>query len=260
MPLIPYDQQLADPPEDAPLWRFMEMKKFRDFMANEELYFRRTDLFKTSDPQEGLPTDDYVREHVGLRKYDIHDELTLNHHQGSNRLFTESWFLSCWSLYNGKQELRMWKQYAESGVAIKTTFGRMKAVVSQFPDEMRMGRVRYGNQDMTRYNMLQFLFTKEEVFSWENEMRIVLHSDDPVGGQARNYRETNFAHREPQDDLNPLHEWVHPYKRRRFQLKELVSGIAVSPWATSDVREEVEQNWARTRGYNFPVDPDPVAP
>jgi hypothetical protein len=81
MPLKSYDQQLPDPPLDAPLWRFMAMDKFCDFIANEELYLRRCDLFKKTDPQEGLPTDDYVRRQLNLRRYDLTDEITLNHHR-----------------------------------------------------------------------------------------------------------------------------------------------------------------------------------
>jgi len=254
MPLKPYDQQLPDPPVDAPLWRFMPLDFFQDFMANEELYLRRCDKFKNTDPQEGLPKDEYVRKQLNLRRYDVTDEITLNYNQGSNRLFTEMYFLSCWNLYNKEHEMQMWQQYARGGVAVQTTFGRLREVVLQFPDDVHIGKVRYGDDDMTRYNLLQFLFTKGRKFSWESEVRIALCSPDPKGGQARNYRETNFPHREPQDDLNPLHPWVHDFKRRRFLLKELVTGIAISPWATEDVATEVKQEWANIGGHNIPVD------
>ena len=60
MPLKSYDQQLPDPPPDASLWRFMPLNFFQDFMANEELYLRRCDLYRKDDPQDGIPTDDFV--------------------------------------------------------------------------------------------------------------------------------------------------------------------------------------------------------
>jgi hypothetical protein len=44
MPVQPYVNQL-EPQKDAVIWRFMDMPKFRDLMASEELYFRRADLF-----------------------------------------------------------------------------------------------------------------------------------------------------------------------------------------------------------------------
>ena len=78
----------------------------------------------------------------------------------------------------------------------------------------------------------------------------------PVGGQARNYRETNFPHREPQDDLNPLHPWVHDCKRRRVRLKDLIVRVAVSPRAQDDTFTEVQQTWARIREYNLPIEQD----
>lgn len=80
-------------------------------------------------------------------------------------------------------------------------------------------------------------------------------SIDPKGGQARNYRDTNFPHREPQDDVNPIHPWVHECKRRRFVLKELITGIAISPWATDAVVNEVKNDWADIHGHSIQVDP-----
>lgn len=40
------------PPEDTVICRFMDFDKFRDLFGNEELYLRRTDLFKEGDPWE----------------------------------------------------------------------------------------------------------------------------------------------------------------------------------------------------------------
>ena len=71
------------------------MDHFRDLMANEELYFRQASRYKLEDPNEGLPTDEYLRRTLGLRRYIVGDELEVNHHQASNRLHSESYFLSC---------------------------------------------------------------------------------------------------------------------------------------------------------------------
>jgi hypothetical protein len=120
--------------------------------------------------------------------------------------------------------------------------------------------VRYGDQEMTGYNALQILFTKGEEYRWENEIRAVVCDSDPLGGQARNYRETNFPYREPQDDLNPLHAWVHPCKRRRILLGDLLIGIAVSPWASEDTLAEVKEVWAKIRDWNLPAAYDLKSP
>jgi len=129
----------------------------------------------------------------------------------------------------------------------------MQAAVSQFPDDMHMGVVRYGDEDMTRYNLLQFLFTKGTKFSWESEVRIAMCSPDPKGGQARNYDENNIAYREALDHLYPLHSWVHDEKRRRLILKDVITGIAISPWAPAGVVDEVEKEWANIGQLKVPV-------
>ena len=88
MPIIPHDA-CSEPSPDTVICRFLDLRKFRDLFANEELYFRRTDKFKGDDPNEGMPPDDYVRRSCGLTKYDLLDELALNNDQASNRQFSE---------------------------------------------------------------------------------------------------------------------------------------------------------------------------
>jgi len=252
MPIHPHDKKI-EPPDNTEIWRFLRMGFFRDLMANEELYFRRTDKYKTDDPDEGLPTDRYLRRTLNLQPYVLEDELTLNHHQAENRLYSESQYLCCWSKYAPNNRLRMWYKYAPCGVAVRSEYGRLKAALRAFTDDVHLGQVRYGDDEMTGYNANQIIFTKRPKFAWESEIRAVVCSYDPVGGQARNYRETNFPHREPQDDLNPIHNWVHEEKRRRIILKDLIIGIAVSPWASEETFNEVEQAWAKIRGYSLPV-------
>ena len=53
MPVIPYSNRL-EPANDAAIWRFMDLRKFRDLMASEELYFRRADLFTDKRVEKGL--------------------------------------------------------------------------------------------------------------------------------------------------------------------------------------------------------------
>jgi hypothetical protein len=63
----------------------MDFHKFRDLFGNEELYLRRTDLFKETDPQEGLPSDQFVRKARGLEPLLLSDELALNNDQAFSR-------------------------------------------------------------------------------------------------------------------------------------------------------------------------------
>jgi hypothetical protein len=74
VPIVAHEA-CSEPRPDTIICRFVDLRKFRDLFANEELYFRRTDLFKEIDPNEALPPDDYVRRALGLTKYDLRDEL-----------------------------------------------------------------------------------------------------------------------------------------------------------------------------------------
>lgn len=248
MPLQPYVTQL-EPAEDAPVWRFIDVPKFRDLFANEELYFRRTDLFKKDDPHEGLPTDEYVRRVRGLAKYDLRDELTLNDDQACTRQNSEAYFLSCWHLFDA-ESLQVWATYAPDGVAICSRYSLLKSALNTQLDTIYLGKVRYGDREMNGYNTLQFIFTKREHFAWEREIRAVLCCYDPVAGNNRHYNELDFPSREPLDDLNPLHPWVKECKRRRIAVKDLLTGVVVSPWASEATMEEVVL-WLKAKGHSF---------
>jgi hypothetical protein len=100
MPVEP-NATLLEASDDAVIWRFMDLRKFRDLMASEELYFRRADLF--SDSSEGLPPDQYALRVFGLDPYDIKDRASLNHHMGSLAQHRECYYISCWHLFRRKK-------------------------------------------------------------------------------------------------------------------------------------------------------------
>jgi hypothetical protein len=244
MPIVAHDA-CTEPPANTRICRFMDLPKFRDLFANEELYFRRTDLFKETDPREALPSDEYVRTTLGLQKYDLNDELRVNSNQAFNRQNSEAYFINCWQIYEG-ETLDMWKTYG-NGVAVFSRFDLLKFALSVMLDDIFVGTVRYGEKDMTGYNLIRFLYTKQRHFAKEREFRVVLRCYDPVSGANRNYDSNNFPHREPLDELNPLHEWVHECKRRRIDLKALVTEVRLSPWATQEELEEIN-TWVKVKG------------
>ena len=249
MPIVPHDA-CSEPPANTSICRLLDLPKFRDLFANEELYLRRTDLFKETDPREALPSDEYVRTALGLQKYDLDDELKLNDNQAFNRQNSEAYFINCWQIYEG-ETLEMWKTYG-NGVAVFSRFDLLKSALPIMLDDILVGIVRYGEKDMTGYNLIRFLYTKQRHFARERELRVVLQCYDPVGGANRHYDWNNFPHREPLNELNPLHEWVHDCKRRRIDLKAVVTEVRLSPWATEEEFAEVK-TWAKTKGFPCPI-------
>jgi hypothetical protein len=250
MPIVPHIA-CTEPAPDTIICRFMDFSKFRDLFANEELYFRRTDLFKEVDPEEALTPEDYVRKALQLVKYDIHDELKVNENQAFTRQISEARYIQCWHIYE-EETLDMWARYG-NGVAVFSRFDLLKAALNAMIDDITVGLVRYGDNP-GRFNLIDFLFLKRKHFDKERELRIVISSYDPVGGANRHIDRNGFPHRNPLDKENPLHEWVHECKRRRIDLKALVTEIRVSPWALTNEIEEVN-DWVKGKNMSCPVNP-----
>jgi len=263
MPIVPH-YVCVEPSPETLVCRFLQFWKFRDLRANEELHFTRVDLLKGDDPWEALPSDDFVRRALGLRRFDPNDEVTLNHDQAFNRQYSESAYIIYWQLFEG-ETLHMWERYArprprdlkdvkkgtETGVVLITTFERLKAQIASFRDKILVGLVRYGEAETKRYNLIEFLFTKQACFEREKELRILLECHDPMAGMNRHFNADNFPNREPLDE-NPLHPWIHPYKRRPIDLKSLVTEIRVSPWAGQEEMEDAEL-WVNNKNLGCSV-------
>lgn len=217
--------------------------------ANDELYFRRADLFKKDDPFEALPSDDFIRKARGLRKYFLEDEQGLTNDQAFNRQHSESCFLNCWQICEGETN-HMWERYGE--VAVFSRFDLLRSAVNTFLDPILIGLVRYTEDDLERYNLIDFLFRKRGHFDRERELRIALRSYNPMAGMNRHFDDQNIPHREPDDGQYPLPDWVHKEKRRRIDLKALVIEIRFSPWATKELREEV-YCWHKNKNFECPI-------
>ena len=246
MPIVPYVNRI-EPSEDAVIWRFMELYKFRDLVASEELYFRRADLF--SDKSEGLPPEEYARRVLGLDPYDINDRVRLNDHLGFLAQNRENYYITCWHLYR-QETLDMWEQYSDDGVAVCSRYGLLKSALDALPDEACLGLVRYGTDHLANtFNTLEFITTKQVQYSQDREVRAWLTVIDPFAGGNRHIGLNNFPHPVPLA-LNPRNSWVPDCKRRRIDLRSVVTEVFISPWAEHDAVEEIKL-WAKSKA--FPV-------
>ena len=234
----------------------MDLPKFRDLFANEELYLRRVDLFKEDDPWEALPSDEYIRAKLGLQRYDPADELRLINEQAFLRQNSEGYFINCWQIFEA-ETLHMWERYG-TGVCILSRFDLMKAQLDPMLDPITVGFVRYQESPADPYNTIQFLFTKRGHFGREKELRIMLQCYDPMANPNRHLDANNVPSREPRDELNKLHGWVHPCKRRRIDLQSLVTEIRLSPWATAEEFEEVGW-WVKNKNLVCQIKPSEIA-
>ena len=244
MPVLPYSNRW-EPAYDAAIWRFMDLRKFRDLMASEELYFRRADLF--TDKSEGLPPEEYATRVLGLNPYDIRDRAELNHHIGSLAQHRESYYISCWHLYR-QETLDMWEEYGHDGVAVCSRYELLHAALDGLLDQAHLGLVHYGTTHIQRaFNALEFITTKQTRYEADREVRAFLTMYDPLAGGSRHLDLENVAYPAPLD-LNPRHSWVPDCKRRRINLRSLITDVVISPWAEPDAIEEIHL-WVKSKGF-----------
>jgi len=216
-------------------------------MITGELYFRRADLFP-DDEREGLPPEEYLPI-LGLNPLDLNERRELNNHLGSDAQFRESYFINCWHLFRTETG-KMWKEYGEDGVAICSRYRLLKAALDTTGDRAFLGLVRYGWRHLTGWNMMRFITTKREKYADEMEVRAFLWIMDPLAGINRHVDIDNRIH--PRPLTPPPPDRVPDFQRRKVVLQALVTGIAVTPWASPTIVDEVKE-LVKSNGYSSPV-------
>jgi len=257
MPVCSYFDNLEPDNPDAEIWRFIRFEFFEDLMANEELHFTRADLFQ--DEHEGIPPDNYIRHVMGLRRYDPKDEMTLNHQLGSLAQHREAFYILCWQFFR-EETVEMWEKFAKFGVAIRSTYAKLKACLDGMLDTTHLGVMRYGEQRLYqtgRVNVLQFINTKREQYGAEQEVRAIVWRADPFDGGNRHFDLNNVPHPRPLPE-NKRHHWVQDFKRRRIDLKGLLTGVVVSPFADEDTLAKAQQ-WSKVGQPEYEVRPSILA-
>lgn len=242
-----YPDQLEPDNTDVAIWRFMNMKKFRDLMITRELYFCRADLF--SDQSEGLPPEGY-HPFPNLNPLDLRDRHKLDDSIGCVAQFREAFYVNCWHLFR-QETCKMWEKYGEDGVAICSRYGLLKSALDAMVERACLGLVRYGPQGMTGWNLFRFIFTKRVEYADEQEVRALLWIIDPHAGINRHIDVENRTHPRP---LTPPPDRVLEGQRRKVDLQALVTGLVVTPWASSTTFDGIVQT-VRNCGHIIPVMP-----
>ena len=118
-----------------------------------------------------------------------------------------------------------------------------------FLDPMFFGVVRYGEAGKTGYNLIDFAYTKRFQFHGDGELRILLQCYDPLASMNRHMRPRQRCPREsPLDDINPLHSWVPDCKRRRIDLKSIVTEIRLAPSLDQETADEIRL-WVLNKNF-----------
>ena len=251
MAIEAYPDQQEPQDDDAVIWRFMSLEKFRDLITTRELYFCRADLF--SDEREGLPPEEYM--HVlGLNPFDLLDRQKLVDSIGCMAQFREAYYINCWHLFR-EETCKMWEEYGKDGVAVCSRYRLLKSALDAMGDRAYLGIVRYGSKHLTGWNTLRFITTKRMKYADEQEVRAFLWITDPYAGINRHIDIDNRAHPRP---LTPPPDRVLKGHRRAVDLLTLVTEIVVTPWASSTTFDEIDR-LAKSCGSAISVRPSALA-
>jgi hypothetical protein len=245
MPIESYPDQLGPSDQNAVIWRFMNMKKFADFVDNGELYFCRADLFH--DDGEGLPPENYLPS-PNLHPLDVRDRRTIDDSIGCLAQFREAFYINCWHLFR-EERWTMWQKYGEGGVAICSKYCLLKTALEAMDDRAFIGVVRYGSRHMTGWNLFRFITTKRMEFADEQEVRAFLWIIDPYAGINRHIDADNRVHDRP---LTPPPDRVREGHRRKVDVQTLVTEIVVGPQASTSTLSKI-QRMVKSKGYVIPV-------
>jgi hypothetical protein len=180
---------LVQPPDDTPLWRYMDFSKFVSILDRSALYFAR--ISTLGDPYEGVETRAYLE--AAGRYYGTDKRMGMFAHRAEmmeaiRMKIRKSTFVSCWHM-NTFESAAMWSQYLKSGegVAIRSTFANFCKCFAQTPRTITGGVVEYldydtdlPNSPLEADNIAQLVCCKRKSFEHEREFRGMTSCDQPI--------------------------------------------------------------------------------
>jgi hypothetical protein len=169
---VPYElhPDLATPPKQTVLWRYMDFAKFVEMLESRTLWFARIDQLE--DPLEGAHTDGElagIRRHLEKARAEAIIDVFRSARAGL--------YVNCWR--SGPTEsLAMWDLYGRGSgiVAIKSTVGRLRKAVATYDGPVFISKTKYvdWNDAPGLDNVLVACSRKDLSYQYESEVRIMI--------------------------------------------------------------------------------------
>ena len=177
-----YEEQhlYARPHDEEVIWRFMDFSKLIYILAHEALPFVRLDLF--DDKFEGYIPEGNIIADMDLKDVSPEQQtLTAEKLNKNNRNLARKArqiiFVNRWHI-NEHESAAMWKLYLQSpeGVAIRSTFGRLKDSFRDAPQKVEIGKIEYldyrtARVDTAIIDQMALSMRKRKSFEYEQELR-----------------------------------------------------------------------------------------
>lgn len=257
MPIISDENSsLIQPDEHGTLWRFMSIPKYLSLISSRELIFTQIALLRHRDPKEGLFTNLQVleAEHNDPMEELLHDlnskitspkgkKLTLNdltpwdeYSAIRSSIDTYAQYVNCWNMTQ-HEPAQLWSVYAseQDGVAIKTSFSRLKKSLKDSGQIIQCGKINYLNYDEEKISLKDGfapIFTKRIEFEHENEMRLCITDMTPTS-------EVNFS-KKPAVIRQPC------------DIEVMIEEVRVAPFSEPWSKNAID-DVTRRFGLDFPI-------
>lgn len=225
--------QCKKPAEDTIIWRYMDLTKFVSLLEKKALFFCRVDRLQGGDKFEGSLTRKTIERLKNSESHKIIESIATEEQKklGDARekihrqLCRKEAVVNCWNMDKYESDA-MWRLYAtaEAGVAIKSTFKRLKDSFSvDKENKVSIGMVEYLDYDEDCMPPLAqhfaFMF-KQPAFSHEKELRAVV-------------RDSTVAYVLTEDGVT-FESGQEPFKNNLYvtvNLETLVESVYFSPKA-----------------------------
>jgi hypothetical protein len=228
------------PPDDAIIWRYMDIPKLLVLLGSGRLHLCRLDRLR--DPFEGEWPESVVD--ALKSEAERHPGVTLDMLLRPSKLMRTCFYVSCWH-ESPWESAALWGQYGNSGgIAIRSTIGRLKRACNT-DQQYFVGRVRYldysqSDAVVNARNAFVPAFLKRSSFEHEREVRVLVDGT-------------------PLDDIKCIVDWssVKEYQELPAVLEELIESVWISPecplWQVEPVKQLLHKF-----GLDVPVERSPL--
>ena len=264
---------LETPPDDAKLWRYVDLSHFLSFLSRRSLYFAK--LTEFDDAWEGAISEG-VKE--GYKRALLHsiEKMAPKTAPASEKLiameiskpvaegFAELhagvrkaiYGINCWHS-NDVESVAMWKLYTrgKDGVAIQTTVSGLKSCLSHESRDIFIARVHYSDHEIlpTKKELISThrmipIVTKRRSYAHESEVRVILNRRQNKRELEEIERKIMLMEEKTLEELDGLEELeglrvTTSGESITVDICNLVERVVVSPdyptWAIADLQERV---------------------
>lgn len=178
-----------EPPLDTKIWRYVDLAKFLAMLDTRTLHFARAD--QLGDPFEGSYSSYNIESRPEVYDSRIPDHALRQVADAAERQVRFT-FINSWHT-NDFESAALWDLYADRGIAIQSTFSRLKDSLAVYDLEpINFGIVQYidyQTQWLPEGNLYYPYIHKRKSFEHEKELRAVIlrlwrSQDDEEEGEA----------------------------------------------------------------------------